>query len=209
VSTLEISTSIGVPSFDEYMLATAFYGLQCIARRPWYPLEVWLRGGDEAESRAAFFGCPVHLGAELNAFAFARAVLSIETASPDDVLHAVLLRQLEAMRRDLGESGSFSSHAEAIVARELSTGRLDIDAVAKKLAVSRRTLQRRLDEDGDSFSDLVERVRRRLAEVYLAESEVKVAEVARRLGYADPRAFHRAYKRWTAKTPSERRDKRS
>jgi AraC-like DNA-binding protein len=71
------------------------------------------------------------------------------------------------------------------------------------LALSRRTLQRRLDDEGVSFSDLVSDVRRGLAELYLRESSLPIAEIAARLGYADPRAFQRAFREWHGTTPSE------
>jgi AraC-like DNA-binding protein len=76
--------------------------------------------------------------------------------------------------------------------------------------MSVRTLQRRLTAEDVTFEDLVDRVRRDLAERHLSESALSIAEIGYLLGYSEPAAFHRAFKRWTGNTPQVfRRDRRS
>jgi AraC-like DNA-binding protein len=62
-------------------------------------------------------------------------------------------------------------------------------------------LQRRLRESGTSHQEILEEARRRLASELMERSDVAIAEVAYLLGYSDPSAFHRAFKRWTGSTP--------
>ncbi len=76
-----------------------------------------------------------------------------------------------------------------------------MDTVAHALHMSARTLQRRLELEGTSFSEVTEGVRRDLACTWLAEPSLSLAEVGFRLGFADMATFSRAFKRWTGKPP--------
>ena len=77
-----------------------------------------------------------------------------------------------------------------------------IAGVARRLAMSERTLRRRLAEEGTTFRDLVEEVHRVLAEELLATGALSVEDVALRLGYAEATSFIAAFKRWTGTTPA-------
>jgi AraC-like DNA-binding protein len=76
-----------------------------------------------------------------------------------------------------------------------------IDSVARALAITPRTLQRRLDDESVRFTDVLDRVRDDLAREWLASSERSLGEIAARLGFADLATFGRAFKRWTGTTP--------
>jgi AraC-like DNA-binding protein len=80
---------------------------------------------------------------------------------------------------------------------------LDMDAVARKLAISVATLRRRLTEEGASYSGIVDEARRELAIGYLGVRGRSVGEVAFLLGFADVASFHRAFKRWTGTSPTD------
>ena len=73
--------------------------------------------------------------------------------------------------------------------------------IAAAVRVPERTLQRRLADEGVSFSILVDDVRRNLAFKDLADPSLSVTEIALRLHFADPAAFYRAFKRWTGESP--------
>lgn len=98
---------------------------------------------------------------------------------------------------------AFVRQVEAAIESLLPSGGARIDAVAASLALSRQTLYRRLKAEEATFERLVERVRRRLALRLIREQGVSVKEAAWRLGFAEPAAFSRAFKRWTGKSPSE------
>lgn len=78
-------------------------------------------------------------------------------------------------------------------------------SVAAALAMSPPTLRRRLEEDGTTFSALVDETRRDLAEQYLRNPKKAVDEVASLLGFGHVPTFHRAFRRWTGVTPSQHR----
>jgi AraC-like DNA-binding protein len=71
--------------------------------------------------------------------------------------------------------------------------------------MSARTLQRRLAGEGLSFDGVLDELRRELALRHLADRRVAIAEVAYLLGFSEPSAFHRAFKRWTGTTPGAAR----
>ena len=89
------------------------------------------------------------------------------------------------------------------IVRMLPDGEPRRAALAKALGVSERTLQRRLADESAHFHVLIESTRRELAQEYLANSRLSLAEVAYLLGFADQSNFFRSFKRWFATSPGE------
>jgi AraC-like DNA-binding protein len=87
-----------------------------------------------------------------------------------------------------------------VLSRELPAA-ADQAAVARKLGLSARTLQRRLAEAGTSFQDVLDEVRAGAARRLLRDPALAVSEVAFSLGYAELSSFYRAFRRWTGQTP--------
>lgn len=163
----------------------------------------WLaHAGPAPEGFEALVGGPVTMGAGENGLAMDSRFLRRALGSADPEL-----------RRWLGEVVGAKAHrADDPIAqlreilREALPTTLTLDQAARALAQSARTLQRRLADEKTSFAAELERVRRNLAEQLLSEGS-SVQEVSYRLGYADPRAFARAHRRWTGLPPSEARAK--
>ncbi len=89
----------------------------------------------------------------------------------------------------------------SVLATQLTAGEMHIDAVARRLATTPRTLQRRLARAGTSFEALCDDARKQAAQTYLADTTLTIAEVTYLLGYSAPAAFHRAFRRWHGTTP--------
>lgn len=83
----------------------------------------------------------------------------------------------------------------------LDSGEAGIERIAADMGLSRQTLYRRLKADGATFEQLLDRVRHRLALRYLKQERLSVKAAAYRLGFSDPAAFSRAFKRWTGISP--------
>jgi len=103
-----------------------------------------------------------------------------------------------------------SAHAietrlEAELVKEIPLGLPTLDAAASRMGMSSRTLRRRLREEGTRFQDVLDRARCALAKHYLDEPKLALGEVAFLLGFSEPSAFHRAFKRWTGATPLSHR----
>lgn len=152
---------------------------------------------DDMTDYNAFFRCPVQFDRPVASMRFTRQQMRIPAKAPDatlvgylDDLAAIKLNPLE-------------DHAESMIEAVrralwsmLPGGRPDLWRTAGELGVSVRTLQRRLGEEGSSFSKVLDELRRDLSNELLADRKLSVAEVAFMLGYSEPSAFQRAYRRW-------------
>lgn len=102
-------------------------------------------------------------------------------------------------------SRGFSAQVEQRLEAALETGDVGIDRIARDLGYSRQTLYRRLKQEGTTYERLLDGLRRRLALRFVREQGLSVKEAAYRLGFSDPAAFSRAFKRWTGASPGEMR----
>jgi len=152
--------------------------------------------------------CPVLAPADWNGFDLSRASWSVPLRRRDAALHDLLAGQADAVLSRRKRSGNTSDELRHALAVRLARGDADgqsMESVAKQLAMSPRTLQRRLADEGSSYQEIVAETRREAAERFLAESALSAAEVGYLLGYSEPAAFHRAFKRWHGMTPVEYR----
>jgi AraC-like DNA-binding protein len=84
---------------------------------------------------------------------------------------------------------------------ELCNGQPTLQQIAPRLHMNPRTLHRRLDDAGTSFRRVLMELRRELAARHLTEDQLAISEIAFLLGFSEPSAFHRAFKRWTGHAP--------
>jgi AraC-like DNA-binding protein len=113
-----------------------------------------------------------------------------------------------ALRRrlaDLDRVESTAGRVRAALLELLPAGQPTAAEVARRLALSGRTLQRRLADEGTTFQAVLDRTRLALARHYLARPDVTVTEVAFLLGYDEPSSFYRAFHRWSGTTPQQAR----
>ena len=133
--------------------------------------------------------------------------LALPLQSADSALQAVLDEQARQLVASRTEGDAFWTRLREHLRTALRDGSPRLEAAAEALGTSPRTLQRRLEEKATSFQDLVDDIRRDLACMYLEGGTLSPLEVAFLLGYSDRRAFLRAFKRWTGRTPGEFRDR--
>jgi AraC-like DNA-binding protein len=115
-----------------------------------------------------------------------------------DVLESELDRRLGQASGD----NSVSKQTRWVLRRRLTAGRPDIGSVASELAMSERSLQRKLTEEGVTFQGVLSQTRHELALEYLADPSLTLIEVAYMLGYEDQNSFFRAFRRWEKLTPA-------
>ena len=149
-----------------------------------------------------YFGCPVHFASDQDALTISGHVLDRPNHLSDDGISRFLIGHLDAEIESLGTEIPVQSLVEREISRSLSAGIPRMVDVARRLAMSERTLQRRLAERNLSFKDLVADTRRHVAMNLLSESSYPLTEVAFLSGFSDQSAFNRAFKRWTGHTPT-------
>lgn len=154
--------------------------------------------GEYNAKYAAVFNAPVMFGARENELEMASAELLRRLVSADPITSDVIEAKVAqlAMPPD-----PFLERVRHAVRDQLDvTSGVTADAIARALGTSARTLRRHLDQHGDTFRSVIRRVRRDRADELLARG-TPVKEVASALGFSEPSAFSRAYKRWTGKAP--------
>jgi len=155
---------------------------------------------DVAEYADAF-GCPIRVRASWNGWALSKASMGIPLSRRDPALRRWLDRQAADVLARLPTDGDVRDEVRRVLSNQLTVGDLRIDAVARRLATTPRTLQRRLSRAGASFEALCDEARKQAAQNYLADTTLTIAEVTYLLGYSEPTAFYRAFKRWHRTTP--------
>jgi AraC-like DNA-binding protein len=157
----------------------------------------------ELEFRS-FFGCDVEFGADSDEVIFPASVASLPIVGRDNYLNDLLRRYAEDALADRPqERATHRSAVEGVLPQLLPHAMATVPNVAKKLAISRRTLLRKLSDEGVGFSEILEKTRLALARSYLAERGLQITEIAWLLGYHETSSFTRAFKRWTGVTPSQ------
>ncbi|WP_408898227.1 AraC family transcriptional regulator ligand-binding domain-containing protein [Nocardioides sp. R1-1] len=186
----------------ELALGVALRVFRLLAGADFAPRSVQLRHqplGDAAAYRA-YFGCPVEFAAEGYGFRFPADVLRRPLAHDGDV-HAVVEQYLS--RIAVPTASATADTVAELIRHMLPTGGLDLDLVARQLAVHRRTLQRQLAEQGTSFAALVDQVRRDEAERCLRETDMPLGQLAGLLGLSEQSALTRASRRWFGAPPRQ------
>lgn len=148
-----------------------------------------------------FFGGPVRFGQPTTRVVLASQDLALPLRGADAALLALLDAQAERLLQDVAAiSGPLAVWRQALVGL-IRSGRTQVGDLASSLQMSPRSLQRRLTEQGLSFQALLGQTRQQLAEAYLRDANVELAEVALLLGYSEQSAFTRAFRQWTGLAP--------
>jgi len=192
------------PQYDEFSVALMLVRSRQASGVAWRPERVTFQHGltHEDGELSRVFGCPLAFGAADTELLIPHAVLELPHPRADATLLSVLIGHVDPLLESLPPRGVLLARVSSAIARRMSTSLPTLADVAAAVRVPERTLQRRLAEEGVSFSVLVDDVRRNLALDDLANPDLSVTEIAFRLQFADPAAFYRAFRRWTGESPT-------
>ena len=148
-------------------------------------------------------GCSLRTGSAADELVVRRPVWRLPLRRSDGVLHQVLKAQADEMLSRVAPDGRAASQVRRALAARIPTGAPTLTAIARGLGSSPRSLQRRLSVEGTSYQEILDEIRRESAEAYLRGSSMSCSEVGYLLGFSEPAAFTRAFKRWRGLTPLE------
>jgi AraC-like DNA-binding protein len=193
----------------EAVVATYVVLARQFTSEPVVPLEVRFQHGRPADvaTHERLFGCPVYFDQPTNSLRLAREMLAIPLASAEPEL-AFFLETLARERLERLAATSRAREAQLVVQELLGEGS-PIAAVARRLHTSVRSLQRMLHGEGVSYRDLVATAQKARALELLDRRELSLAQVAARVGFSEPGAFRRAFRRWTGRSPAAFRSARA
>jgi AraC-like DNA-binding protein len=156
---------------------------------------------EHAGAYAAFFRCPVVFGGEQASVVFRSELLDEPAPLFDETWWAMLKSQVEASLVPALPRVPVHRRVSVLLRDEFPLREANRKAVAKRLGISVRSLLRQLEKEGKSFFKLVDDARRDAAVRLLVEGDEPLKAISDHLGFSEPSAFHRAFKRWTGETP--------
>ena len=190
----------------EASLAYALAFCRWMTGKPIRPQRVLFQGDPPADLQPfeQVFQGPLQFNADHYGLLFERADMDMPLPTANESLAQLHDRFAGDYLARFSES-RVTHLTRQVLCRLLPQGEPRREVVAQALHLSQRTLQRRLQEEGSSFQQLLDDTRRELAQQYLAQPALSLLEVAYLLGFADPSNFFRAFRRWFGLTPGEYR----
>ena len=209
--TLELDIGSADPELELPDVMAAFeavYFVECTRRftlAPVVPLAVHMpTAGQDLAMLEAYFG------QRISPAAFVRITLSLQDAhrpliSQNDDFWRVLELDLTQQLASRENPATVTHRVQQALVDMLPSGEASVDAVCRRLATSKRSLQRRLQAEEQSFQSVLDSTRAELSMRYLAQDNMSIEEISYLLAYRDPNSFYRAFHGWTGMTPAEAR----
>ena len=198
----------GLELSNEATFSATVVVLQAITETDIKPVSVSFKHGPPTNlsSYQEGFRCPVQFNQAHNFIAYRTVDLETRTAKADLSINKFLLERVEEETRGIEISPlKIVSDVEQLIRDALPSGIPGIGKVGEHMAMSSRTLTRRLAESGITFRDLVKQSQEKIAKDLLQNPKLSVGEIAFQTGFSEQSAFNRAFKRWTGQSPTSYR----
>ncbi|MEE4238847.1 MAG: AraC family transcriptional regulator ligand-binding domain-containing protein, partial [Anderseniella sp.] len=174
----------------------------------WAPEEVHFEHPrpDSHSEHSRAFDAPVYFSQPTNALLFRDNLLSRLMPASDPTLMALSSNCLVQLSNTYNRPMTLFDQISSAIRSGLASGYPSLKHMARELRVSPGAVQRELAENGTTFKNLVENLRRELGMSYLRQRQLPISEISLLLGYSELSAFSRAVKRWTGASPSTVRE---
>ena len=153
----------------------------------------------------AIFGCPLEFNAGKSALIFPEQILDTPLRQPDPLLLSNLEQQASSVMSEIQERHPIVMQTRTLLRTLMDEGIPRREKVAEQLGITERTLQRRLQDAGTGYQQLLDDLRQETASEWVTSSEMPINDIALKLGFSEARSFHRRFKTWTGITPGEYR----
>lgn len=170
------------------------------------PVQVEMTAPPEDPFFSDYLQIPVQKG-KTNRITFQKLDLEKPFISANDAMWSYFQPELAKRLSDLEMDDSTSARVRSALSELLPGGMFGIEDVAKKLGVSKRTLQRKLSEENTTFQKQLNSTRETLALHYVTNTDMHISDIAYLLGYAETNSFLRAFSVWTGTSPVKYRKK--
>jgi len=149
-----------------------------------------------------FFHCPVTFGAECNSVTFSARHLELELQRSEQELESFLrVAPYHVVIKPIASDASITTRIRELLGGDLRGELPSFEELTSLLNMSPRTLRRRLEKEGTSYQRIKDNARRDMAISLLSRERMTVSDVAEQVGFSDPSAFHRSFKKWTGQSP--------
>ncbi|MEO0625465.1 MAG: AraC family transcriptional regulator ligand-binding domain-containing protein [Bacteroidota bacterium] len=196
----------GMELSTEASLSATVVVLQAMSEKDICPVQVSFKHHPpkDLSSFDMAFKCPILFNWPQYAISYKTEDLNLRTAKADASINSYLLQQVEEKTKGIKIPGSkLVRDVEALIQDALPTGIPGLDHISTLMAMSSRTLTRRLSEAGVSYRDLIKQTQENMAKEMLRDNTRSIGEIAFLTGFSEQSAFNRAFKKWTNLTPSE------
>lgn len=198
------------PSGFPELVESAFARMACHSRRSAPDLQI-IKAAHFIHPAPAYraeydriFRAPIVFGSSMNALLTDKVWMTMTSPRPSQYVFGILGDRAQTLLEHLQSARSTRGAVERLLMTRLHTGDSRMGWVASQMGLSRQTLLRRLKAEGATFESVLRDLRHRLALDYLRGGKVSVNEAAYLVGFSDPAAFSRAFKRWTGHSPGRR-----
>ncbi|MGP4843406.1 AraC family transcriptional regulator [Marinobacter sp. 1Y8] len=176
--------------------------LRALLGQQWQPKAILLQHSPQASTAdyERLLGSRLQFNAPTNALLIDIKDLETPLANADPQLHRLIRAHLDNMQQLTDHE--LPDYVASLLRNMLAQGRVTVGQIAECMAMSQRTLQRRLAERGTSFQAILDDTRQGLARRYLSDSSLQMTQLADLLGYGDLSAFSRAFTRWFGVAPT-------
>lgn len=198
----------GMELSTEASLSATVVVLQAMSEQKISPIQVSFKHNPPKDltSFKKAFKCTLLFNQPQYSISYKTKDLNLRTAKADASINSYLLQQVDEKTKGIKIPGSkFVRDVKALIKDALPTGIPNIHYISDLLAMSNRTLTRRLSETSVTYRDLIKATQESIAKDMLQNTTQSIGEIAFLTGFSEQSAFHRAFKKWTNQSPSEYR----
>ena len=188
---------------NEFTLACICGQLQMAFDSDWRPLDVHFEHPSNGQDAVLqkIFGAPVQFGQTRNCIIVDRRDAERQYRTEDRDFINVLNQHMASVIASSNQDVSATEQVRALISVRLGLTSVELNDLAAEMAITPRTLQRRLADEGTSLRVILQDYREQMATAYLAQGNMTTEDISTALGYAEATVFSRAFKSWTGRSP--------